>query len=257
MSTMPTATRMFRKLHRLALFSLLLLLPALASARVYLVSVGVSDYPGNSMDLRLPAKDAQTITWLYSKNSTLSYSQLLNEEATTARIVAAMNKVFTKAGTDDIVIFFFSGHGYPGGFCAYDGNLDYRAIRQAMARSKCKNKMIFADACFAGKMRSEGRRPASNNASTELSAAKRSNVMLFLSSRSNETSIERPDMQNGLFTTFLQKGLRGAADTNKDRVITARELFNYVHAQVSANSNDKQHPVMWGKFSDHMPVMSW
>ena len=81
--------------------------------------------------------------------------------------------------------------------------------------------------------------------------------MLFLSSRSDETSIERRDMQNGFFTTYLQKGLRGAADVNKDRIITARELFNYVQKNVVSISNDRQHPVMWGKFSDNMPVMKW
>ena len=64
-------------------------------------------------------------------------------------------------------------------------------------------------------------------------------------------------MQNGYFTTYLQRGLRGGADANRDRIITAKELFNYVHAGVVKLSNNKQHPVMWGKFSDDMPVMIW
>ena len=81
--------------------------------------------------------------------------------------------------------------------------------------------------------------------------------MLFLSSRSNETSIARRDMQNGFFTTYLQKGLRGGADVNRDRIITAKELFNYVHENVVKISKGKQHPVMWGKFSDNMPVRVW
>ena len=81
--------------------------------------------------------------------------------------------------------------------------------------------------------------------------------MLFLSSRGNETSIERRDMKNGFFTSCLQKGLRGGADANKDRTITARELFNYVSTNVKTLSSDKQHPVMWGKFSDNMTVMKW
>ena len=112
--------------------------------------------------------------------------------------------------------------------------------------------MIFADACFSGKIRTN-----SSSSQSELSDAKKANVMLFLSSRSDETSIERRDMDNGFFTTYLQKGLRGGADTNKDRIITAKELFNYVHTNVVKISNGKQHPVMWGKFSDNMPVMSW
>ena len=81
--------------------------------------------------------------------------------------------------------------------------------------------------------------------------------MLFLSSRSNETSIEQRNMENGYFTTYLQKGLRGAADSDKNRIITAKELFKYVHENVVKISNGRQHPVMWGKFSDSMPVISW
>lgn len=241
----------FRKKIYAILFALILL-PIGVHAKVYLVSVGIADYPGYENDLTLPTKDAQTITWLYSKNTQMQYCQLLNSEATTDKIVAAMNKVYRMAGPNDIVVFFYSGHGYKGGFYVYDGELDYSEIRKAMAKSKSKNKMIFADACFSGKIRTENTNPTQS-----MDAAKKANVMLFLSSRSNETSIERRDMQNGFFTTFLQKGLRGGADANRDKVITAKELYNYVHSKVIEISNDKQHPVMWGNFSNNMPVMSW
>ncbi|MBP3455143.1 MAG: caspase family protein [Alistipes sp.] len=240
---------------RAALAAAAMLLVSLsAAAKVYLVSVGITDYPGTDSDLALPAKDARTITWVYSKNSGLQYCMLLDSNATVAHIKSAMNRVFSAAGADDIVVFFYSGHGYPGGFCAYDGDLSYTDIRKAMARSRCKNKMIFADACYAGKMRTD---VSSMNSQSEQSAARKANVMLFLSSRSNECSIESPGMANGFFTTYLQKGLRGGADKNKDRIITARELFDYVHRNVVELSGGAQHPVMWGKFSDNMPVMKW
>lgn len=239
-----------KKVFVLSIFTLLI--PICTDAKVYLVSVGITDYPGISLDLTLPAKDAQTITWLYSKNSDMQYCQLLNENATTSKIITAMDKVFSMAGANDIVVFFYSGHGYPGGFYVYDGYLDYTKVRKAMAKSKCKNKMIFADACYSGEIRTNG-----SASQAEMSEVKKANVMLFLSSRSDETSIERRGMKNGFFTTYLQKGLRGAADVNKDRVITAKELFNYVYKNVVNLSNGKQHPVMWGKFSDNMPVISW
>lgn len=221
-------------------------------AKVYLVSVGITDYPGTSMDLTLPAKDAETITWLYSKNTSVEYSQLLNEQATMQNITSSIRKTFEKANTDDIIVLFFSGHGYPGGFVAYDGQLTYAQVRKAMKISNCKNKMIFADACFSGKIRTNGRTSQSSE-----QAAKKANVMLFLSSRSDETSIERRGMQNGFFTTYLQKGLRGGADKNRDRIITAKELYDYVHDGVVKISNGKQHPVMWGNQDDNMPVMKW
>ena len=225
------------------------------NARTYLVSVGIADYSGFPQkinNLRLTTKDAQTIVDLYSKNTSVNYSILLNDKATKDRILRAIKKVFNKASEEDIVVFFFSGHGYPGGFCTYDGNLGYEEVRKAMSQSKSKNKMMFVDACRSGGMRVD-----ETIAQGAMTAAKNANVMLFLSSRNNENSIERRDMQNGFFTTYLQKGLKGNADTNRNRIITAKELFDFVHQGVSQISGGKQHPVMWGKFDDNMSVMKW
>ena len=47
-----------------------------AQAKIYLVAVGISDYPGVANDLTLPANDAKTIAWLYSQNSHVKYSLL-------------------------------------------------------------------------------------------------------------------------------------------------------------------------------------
>ena len=222
-----------------------------AEAKIYLVSAGISDYPGTKNDLRLPANDAKTVLYIYTKNSQAENVLLTDSWATKANILSNIRSLFAKASSNDIILFFFSGHGTKGAFCAYDGNIPYAEIRNAMASSKALNKMIFADACFSGKMR-QGRK----NEAAEQSFNKY-NIMLFLSSRNDETSIERRDMKNGFFTSCLQKGLRGGADANKDRTITARELFNYVSNGVKQLSNGKQHPVMWGKFSDNMPVMKW
>ena len=243
------------KTFRLFITAILLTLAFGVNARVYLVSVGIADYsgfPSKINNLRLTTKDAETIVDLYSKNTSVDYSLLLNEKATKDRIVRAIKKVFNQASEDDLVVFFFSGHGYPGGFCAYDGNIGYDEIRKAMAKSKSKNKMMFVDACRSGGMRVD-----ENSAQGAISAAKNANVMLFLSSRNNENSIERRDMQNGFFTTYLQKGLKGNADADRNRFITAKELFDFVHSGVSQISGGKQHPVMWGKFNDNMTVMKW
>lgn len=220
-----------------------------ATSKVHLVAVGIADYPGTANDLNLPAKDAATVKWLYEQNTNAVTAILTNTAATKEAILSSIRSTFRYASTDDIIVFFFSGHGYKGGFVAYDGYLDYDDIRKAMSESHCKNKMIFADACFSGKMR---------QGSTEVKQEhERSSVMLFLSSRDNETSIERKDMKNGFFTSCLVDALRGKADSNRDRTITAKELFKFVSDNVRALSKNKQHPVMWGHFSDNMPVIQW
>jgi hypothetical protein len=64
-------------------------------------------------------------------------------------------------------------------------------------------------------------------------------------------------MKNGIFTTCLLRSLKGGADVNRDRTITAKELYTAVSKGVKVMSLNQQHPVMWGNFDDAMPVMVW
>jgi uncharacterized caspase-like protein len=225
-----------------------------STAKTYLVSVGIGDYSlfEGAGDLTLPPADAKTMADLYAKNTSVSYALLLDTKATKRNILAAIDKVFKEAEANDIVIFYFSGHGYQGGFCAADGKLSYKEVRKAMASSKSKNKMMLVDACYAGCVRVDAQ-----NAESAESSAQKANVMMFLASRNTESAQELRNMTNGLFTNYLNEGLRGRADANKDRTITAKELFDYVSVRVAKASRGEQHPVMWGKFSDSMPVMIW
>lgn len=223
----------------------------LSAQKIYLVSVGIADYPGTQNDLTLPAKDAETIEWIYKRNKKAETILLTNTQATRNNVLSSMNQFFNKATANDIVVLFFSGHGYKGGFVGYDAMITYQDVKKAMAKSSSKNKMIFADACFSGKMREPGQNSSASSSPSSLK------VMLFLSSRDTEVSIESRVMKNGVFTTCLERGLRGGADANRDRIITAKELFQFVSEGVKKLSKDKQHPVMWGKFNDSMPVMMW
>lgn len=221
------------------------------SARTYMVCVGISDYPGFQNDLRVSANDAKTISNIFMKNGKAEVDCFVNSAVTIQQVCASMRQTFAKATASDAIILYFSGHGIPGGLVCYDGILYYSSILNIMKQSKAKQKMIFVDACFAGKMRNTNRR--SNNYSNE-------NIMFFLSSRSTEMSIETPrrtGLNNSLFTVFLERGLRGGADVNRDRTITAKEIYNFVHQGVVQASGNRQHPVMWGKFSDNMPVIRW
>ncbi|MBO4264194.1 MAG: caspase family protein [Bacteroidales bacterium] len=230
------------------LLGCLLVSATLHAQKIYLMAVGVSDYPGTENDLRLPVEDAKAICRLYKTNSRATIVLLTDNKATKTEILAKARTLFAKAKEQDIVVFYFSGHGMNGGFVAYDGKLPYSDIRKLFAACKARNKMIFADACHAGNMR-ENKTGSSQDSDN--------NVMLFLSSRGEEYSFESPSMKNGYYTASLVGALKGGADTNRDRTITARELFMAVSQKVKELSGDRQHPVMWGNFENNMPVMIW
>lgn len=219
-----------------------------AEARNYIVCVGIADYPGTKSDLKVSNQDAITIKTLYDKNGN-SYSDLLtNSNATKTNVVSAIESVFSRATADDAIILFFSGHGVPGGFVCFDGLLRYETITAIMKKSSARSKIVFADACYAGKARKNNKHSQQHSETS---------VLFFLSSRTDEQSQERRSWRNSLFTAYLERGLRGGADNNRDRTVTARELFDFVSKGVAEASQQKQHPVMWGKFDDDMPLMVW
>lgn len=220
---------------------------------IYVVSVGISNYQSIS-DLTLPEKDAKAIAELY-KTQTKNVILITGKYATKARVLKSLKDQFSRAKEQDMIVFAFSGHGYPGGLCPFDmsakddSGVSYREIRNVLKQSRAKRKIIFADACFSGGLR--------NNASTHHHDHNDADVLLFLSSRGGETSIESPFMVNGFFTTYLLRGLRGGADSDRNRKITAKELFQFVSQGVKERSKDQQHPVMWGRFDDNEVLMDW
>ena len=216
-------------------------------AKTSLVCVGISDYPGVKNDLRVSANDALTIQNIFTKNGNTQATSLVNSRATKLNICNEMKVAFSNATASDIIILYFSGHGIPGGLCCYDGQLYYKTIFEIMRKSRVANKVILVDACYAGKMRTTNQKK--ENYSDE-------NVMLFLSSRSKEPSQETP-YKNSLFTIYLERGLRGGADIDLNKDITARELYNFVHHGVSQTSGGTQHPVMWGNFDNDMTIIKW
>lgn len=216
-------------------------------AKTYLVCVGIADYPGTENDLRISDNDAKTIAKVFSVAKQATVSILINEQATQSALLSTMHTSFMNANSEDIVILYFSGHGTPGALVCHDGLLTYQHIFKMLKGCKASRKVIIADACYSGKMRTNNQQTSSYNSQ---------NVMLFLSSRTNEVSRESR-YKNSLFTIFLERGLRGGADTNRDRYITARELYDFVHKGVIEASGNKQHPVMWGKFDNNMTVINW
>lgn len=216
-------------------------------AKTYLVSVGIADYPGTEHDLRISDNDAKTIAKVFMATKDASVKVLTNEDATQSALLSTVHTLFEDAQSDDTVILYFSGHGSPGALVCHDGLLTYQHIFKMLKGCKASRKVIIADACYSGKMRTTRQQTDSYN---------NQNVMLFLSSRTNEVSRESR-YKNSLFTIFLERGLRGGADTNRDRYITARELYDFVHKGVIEASGNKQHPVMWGKFDNNMTVINW
>jgi len=228
--------------------------------RKYAVVVGCADYQRSDLDLRYPDDDAYRF-YAYLKSCEgggipdENIAVLIDEAATKNNIINTMNSIYSKASAEDMLLFFFTGHGAEGAFCPTDLSDEYNSlllhdeVKAIFKKYPAKYKICMADACFSGSIY-QGT-PASY---TPSSPSSETSVVIMMSSAPNETSQENPKMRQGAFAYYLIKGLKGSADRNKDNIITLEEIFPYVKANVLNFTNNKQTPVIEGNASRYMPI---
>ncbi|MBK8280926.1 MAG: hypothetical protein IPK94_12635 [Saprospiraceae bacterium] len=64
----------------------------------------------------------------------------------------------------------------------------------------------------------------------------------ILSCRNREVSLEDSGLRQGIFSHYLIKGLKGAADKNSNKIVTVQELFNFISSQVQSYTDHVQNP---------------
>jgi len=186
---------------------------------------------------------------------------LIDEDASRAKVLKSVRDFSTKAAPQDVILFYFSGHGKKGSFLPsdYDGAtnvIEHSVLLKAMENSQAKSKIIIADACHSGSFTtSKGEKYKSMvNNYYDAFAATSGGTVLMMSSKSNEISIESSGLRQGIFSYYLINGLKGGANTNSDRIVTVQEAFDYIYANVRHFSGNTQSPVMYGTFDKNMPL---
>jgi uncharacterized caspase-like protein len=200
------------------------------------------------------AEDVRGVAKIFNERKDSEVFMLLNKNATRDHIIRVLKTMFAKAEYQDEIIFSYSGHGFDGGISCYDSKnvIFCYEIQQIMRSSKAHRKIMFVNSCHSG---SFSKKYKNDENSSNDYKSKESNVMLFLSSRDNESSWELTNMKMSFFYSALAEALSGKADKNNDHNVTARELFNYVYGQVINVTMELQHPQMYGKFPDDMIVI--
>ncbi len=129
--------------------------------KIWALCVGIEDYskypgyPKYITDLGSCIDDAQAYYSFLSsfEGGRVPKQQLLlltNDNATNDNILLKANELFAKAGDNDLVIVFLSGHGGSGYYCASNDALRYEELNKILENSKAKRKLLIADACHSG-----------------------------------------------------------------------------------------------------------
>ncbi len=126
---------------------------------------------------------------------------------------------------------------------------------QFVRRLDSKRVVLIADTCRAGGFSVQGAGSIGRSLNDMISRFTESEGKVILtSSRWDELSVEPPEMQNGVFTHYLLKGLKGEADLNNDGVVSLQEVYEYVYSKTKEYTSGKQHPQLEGKVQGVFPI---
>jgi len=240
---------------------------------VHALLIGIAAYR-HIRPLTKTATDARDLydTLLQNGYSPSNMSLLLDEQATKAAISDRLDWLARRAGPDDTVIIFFSGHGaqliggfWPGEYlCPVEAALDKvkdtfisdEEFTTALRAIRAGRVVVFLDACHAGGV-GEPKDPAvhvkaglSEAAYTRFLAQGR---VIIASCKPDEVSYELAEMRNSLFTHYLLEGLHGGA-ARPDGTVWITNLFGYVYEQVSRHN--LQHPFQKSATEDFIVALT-
>ena len=250
---------------------------SLVKGNTYAVIVGISSYADDDIpDLRYAHKDAEEFrNYLLSEaGGTVPLDQikyLANDDATISNVYTAMKWLEDRVQKNDLVYFYFSGHGdiekglYKLGFLiAHDTpNLNYinNAIRiedvnimaNNLSATKDADVVMITDACHSGKL--SGTDNTRSLSLGDLLTKVEDNEIRIASCEPNQLSKEDAAWGGGrgVFSFYLINGLKGLADQdgNNNKEVTIGELKDYLSTNVKRDvkrlKRAKQTPVIKAK----------
>jgi len=219
--------------RRIVTIVLTLLVALSVDAKMYGLFYGI-DCDG----LECPENDVTDLAELYRKNG----GQVIlvrGNGVTRNNVLDGLKKQAAVCTPNDIIMFVYSGHGNDGYIQCGNQYVNFSEIKSILSGCKARRKVVIIDACYSGSF--------TNQKHGKLLGE---NVIVLTSSRNNEESYETEGDRNSHLFTALIDGLKGKADTNKDGMVVAKELHNYLK-----NNTDKflhmQHPTMKGRFNEN------
>ena len=204
--------------------------------------------------LHSPTADVQALRGVLEDPAIGGYTVGVLTNVPSYQVRQAINRMLANVRPDDIVLLYFSGHGYRDD----DGQLyvvtrdsqrqlidstavSAQFIREQLNKSRSKRNVVFLDCCNAGAF-PEGRAAKGTAAVGALTALSGRGTVVITASSAIEYAFEgeRPatplapeSPAVSVFTGALVAGLSaGEADLDGDGLVAIEELYNYLYRKV-------------------------
>lgn len=233
----------------------------------YAVVVGINDYKDVAFsDLSKARNDAKAVGKTLKEQGQFDEVFIMTDDIdfngpesglypTKLNIEEKLDSILRFANPEDLIVFFFSGHGISdyeeNGYLvvvdtvadkAFNSSLKVDEIVQKFKKKNIRKTLIMLDACRDVLYKSKS---AARNSIREKRFEEAEVSAVFYSTKAGFYSYEDDDSDYGVFTKYLIYGMEGKADENKDGVISFSELENYVQDGVkgwSLQKNKQQKP---------------
>lgn len=233
-------------------------IPVTLDQRILGVFVGIGDYEGEDDDLQFCDRDARILYDIVQREFNMRPADsvlLLNEDATRDHVRSALEEIGGRAGPDDLLMFFFSGHGDqaagsedpfdPDGIhetiSLYDGALLDDDLAALINGSPAGLALVAIDSCFSGGF-----------AKDVVSA--RGRMGIFSSEEDVLSVVPGRFRAGGYLSRFLAEAIserRHESDRNDDGCLTAHELSYYLGERyLQEVRSPKERPKVGEEFVD-------
>jgi hypothetical protein len=227
--------------------------------RLYILSIGVSEYVKKEFKLDYPAKDATDFVNALKEQQEKLYDVvevklLTNQAATKDNILEGLEWLQKQTTSKDIAMLFLAGHGTNDNTNNFYF-MPYNAEEQSLKRTCVSGAdigstvqaiagkiLVFTDACHSGNVFGLKRSPNVDILINELSSAE-NGAIVFTSSTAKQSSLESSTWNNGAFTKALVEGIKGSADKSQRGYISVKSLDAYISERVKELTKGQQAPV--------------
>lgn len=229
------------------------------SGNRWAVLVGVNEYTDKNHfgTLRMSVGDATKISEVliaggFVQDNIHLLTDREQKKPLREEIIAELTAVAAATDSDDLLLFYFSGHGVEKdgesylmpqigkGIAPEVTGLSIQHFKKIMEGAKARAKVIILDACHSG---TDGPAKGSEKMSEKfiLNAFKQAAGMAILSScSSNQFSYEWKEMQCSVSTYYLLEALEGKADHSNKGFVTVNDVNLRVTAGVKSWASTHQ-----------------